>query len=217
MQQNDGRSLVNFIRLTSQDFGIHDSQYVCIDLDSLFLSRHDLGGDSLVDTLPQMRFEILDLSLQEPLHDPREGVFDDVDPPIFQRKVRIQFPQFPNGHGVLRFGREGIIHTRDPVHPRILGCLPGLPSILGQVIDTLSHLLGTRLFIKLLTLFQNALYNGSFSQSFLHSFPCCEIFTFINDHNFKRTIIGCCRGGISFLGGHVMDFLIDILALVGLQ
>mmetsp|Transcript_8567 Transcript_8567/g.19848 ORF Transcript_8567/g.19848 Transcript_8567/m.19848 type:complete len:215 (-) Transcript_8567:420-1064(-) len=183
MQQNDGRSLVNFIRLTSQDFGIHDSQYVCIDLDSLFLSRHDLGGDSLVDTLPQMRFEILDLSLQEPLHDPREGVFDDVDPPIFQRKVRIQFPQFPNGHGVLRFGREGIIHTRDPVHPRILGCLPGLPSILGQVIDTLSHLLGTRLFIKLLTLFQNA-YNKkktrfgfaelhfSFLDTFADIIPC---------------------------------------------
>mmetsp|Transcript_12756 Transcript_12756/g.36420 ORF Transcript_12756/g.36420 Transcript_12756/m.36420 type:complete len:303 (+) Transcript_12756:1544-2452(+) len=224
MQQNDRTALVDIVRLARQDFRVHNGQHVRVDLHPLLLPGADLGRQPVVHGLSQPRLELLDASLQEQLHNVRQRILHDVVLPTLEGELRIELPQLPHGDGKLRLGRQGVVHRRRAVHPRILRRFPRLLRVLADVFELLLGLGRAGLFVHDLGLAEDVLNDGSIAQPPLHPLPRPQMFLLVNDHDGRRSLV-LVGGGIVVFGnlavGQISDgivnALVDALRLAGVE
>lgn len=116
--------------LTRQNLRTHNTENMCINLNTVLFSCRDFCRNPLEDPFSQPRLELIDLSTKEPVHNLRQCVFHHILTPVFQRKIRIQFSQFGNSYRLGSFLRECIINRTDPIDPWILTRLPSFSSVL---------------------------------------------------------------------------------------
>mmetsp|Transcript_17280 Transcript_17280/g.47861 ORF Transcript_17280/g.47861 Transcript_17280/m.47861 type:complete len:274 (+) Transcript_17280:2026-2847(+) len=210
MEQDDRRAFVHSIHLAGQDFRIHDSEHVCVDLHTLLFAGRHLSSKPFEDRLAQPRLELVDLAFQEPPHDPWQGVLHDILPPGLQREVGIEFAQLVDRHRFRCFRSEGVVHATDSVHPWILTRLPCLSGILRQMVYLLLGVLGTRFLHELIRSVEHVLDDGGFRQAFLHTLPRSKVLALVDDHDLDRARVLL----VALRCGHRMaDLLVDVLRL----
>mmetsp|Transcript_13882 Transcript_13882/g.38395 ORF Transcript_13882/g.38395 Transcript_13882/m.38395 type:complete len:210 (+) Transcript_13882:619-1248(+) len=129
MQHDDWRPFLHGIRLHCQNFRIHNTQDVRINLHTFLFPCGNLRRHTLEHTVAKPVFELIGPSLQEPLHNLWQGVFHHVTFPIIQSEFGIQFAQFLYGNGFGSFGSECVVYARNSINPRILTSFPSLPCV----------------------------------------------------------------------------------------